>query len=110
MEAYELTPELRRCLAQAVVVSWAIRTALANNRRILLRTIADPANVQDLANARELLARLNRNRRRSPASITACLDHVDRIRWIDVLGLEGRREVDTCAQNVRVSGSILATN
>ena len=100
--------KFRRRLAETMTVAGTAGAALANDGRVGGRTLFDPANIQDLADALKLLARFRGNRGGAATTVAARFDHVDRAFGVDVLCHERGRKIDAGAQDVWIACGILA--
>lgn len=81
---FYLRADSRCLLAETVLFSRARRTAGTNDSGVLLRSLGNPADVQNGADTVELTARTVRDRARAAIGIATCLYLVDRFQWIDV--------------------------
>jgi hypothetical protein len=93
-----------------MLVAWAGRTSWANNGCVLYSTIRYPTDVQDFADAFQLLACLFCYRSGATTLVATRLNLIDGDRCIESLRRQRWRQVNSSAHNVRVAGRICAAN
>ena len=93
-----------------MLVARATRTAWADNGRVFLGALSDPANIENLADAFQLAGCFVRDRAGTAIAIAALLNCLDSLLRFNILRAQGRREIYAGAQNMWVSSGVRAAN